>query len=311
MTRTVIVHVLIFTLLQYAVVEAQAPQNKTRQIAFTRSILLFTKDIESLDWRRVAKEAGLSTIAIHPGGGHLKPTMLPETIAWVKSDVGQKFLRDCEANGIDVEYEVHALRELLPRSLFQTHAEYFRIDKDGMRTPDVNLCVHSHDALDIVARNAIAFSRECKPTTSRYFFWLDDGGELCHCDKCKHYSPSEQSLLYENHLLARLRKFDPLATLSHLCYSPTLKAPRPEKVRPDEGVFLEFAPIARRYDQAYRDQWESTNGAQYLIANLEVFPRKTAQVLEYWMDISKASNWKRPFIKLPWHQQVFDGDLAY
>jgi hypothetical protein len=310
MTRTGIV--LFVALMHFAVVEAQNRKNEVLQAAFTRSILLFTKDIEALDWPRLAKEAGLSTIAIHPGGGHLKATMLPDTTAWVKSEAGQKFLRDCERNGIHVEYELHALRELLPRSLFETHPEYFRVDQNGNRTPDLNLCVHSQEALDVVARNAIAFSRECKPTTSRYFFWLDDGaGGPCHCEQCREYSASEQALLYENYLLAKLRRFDSRATLSHLCYNPTLDAPRPDKVRPAEGVFLEFAPIYRQYDKVYRHQWGSTNGAQHLIANLEVFPRDTAQVLEYWMDISMASQWKRPFKELPWNQQVFEGDLEY
>lgn len=288
------------------------PAEEASQVEYTRSILLFTKDIEALDWPRIAKNAGLTTIAIHPGGGHLKATMIQDTIEWIESDVGRKFLADCKRNGIHVEYEVHALRELLPRSLFDKHPTYFRVNKNGNRTTDLNFCVHSQEALEIISRNAIDFSRVCKPTSSRYFFWLDDKSNgHCHCKKCRDFSPSEQALIYENHLLKKLREFDSKATLSHLCYNTTLKAPRLEKVRPLDGVFLEFAPISRRYDKGYRHQWGTKNGPNFLIENLDVFPRHTAQVLEYWMDISKASDWKRPFKKLPWNQKVFDDDLKY
>ena len=40
---------------------------------------------------------------------------------------------------------------------------------------------------------------------------------------------------------------DSKASLAHLAYANTLTPP--EKVNPVEGVFLEFAPINRRYDE--------------------------------------------------------------
>ena len=46
-----------------------------------------------------------------------------------------------------------------------------------------------------------------------------------------------------------------------------------------------------------------------LDANLEVFPRETAQVLEYWLDVSRLSGWKRPAVKLPWDKDVLIADL--
>ena len=44
---------------------------------------------------------------------------------------------------------------------------------------------------------------------------------------------------------ARPRQFDPQATLSHISYHHTLAAP--VQVKPEAGIFLEFAPIARDY----------------------------------------------------------------
>jgi len=39
-----------------------------------------------------------------------------------------------------VEYECHVLKEMLPRFLFDTHPEYFRLDAKGTRTNDLNIC---------------------------------------------------------------------------------------------------------------------------------------------------------------------------
>ena len=49
---------------------------------------------------------------------------------------------------------------------------------------------------------------------------------------------------------------------------------------------------------------------EYLKQNLEVFPADTAQVLEYWLDCSLFSDWKRPPAKIPWSTDVFLSDLA-
>ena len=46
-----------------------------------------------------------------------------------------------------------------------------------------------------------------------------------------------------------------------------------------------------------------------LDANLKVFPAETAVVLEYWLDVSLASDWKKPAVELPWHPDVFIQDL--
>jgi hypothetical protein len=41
-----------------------------------------------------------------------------------------------------------------------------------------------------------------------------------------------------------------------------------------------------------------------------VFPAGTAQVLEYWLDVSRFSQWKRPAVRLPWRRDVLEADLA-
>jgi len=74
-------------------------------------------------------------------------------------------------------------------------------------------------------------------------------------------------------------------------------------------VFLEYAPIQRSYDIPYEQQSGGKDRLHLLRQNLEVFPVETAQVLEYWMDVSRFSHWNRPAVRLPWKREVFVGDL--
>jgi hypothetical protein len=150
-----------------------------------------------------------------------------------------------------------------------------------------------------------------KPTTGRYFYWIDDGRPMCFCGKCRGLSASDQALLLENEMVKALREFDPNASLAHLAYSLTLDPPR--EVRPDESVFLEFAPIGPRdrfiakTDPSWNKEREALDG------NLAVFPSATAQALEYWLDSSMWSHWagRDKAVRVPWDRDVFERDLAF
>jgi hypothetical protein len=200
--------------------------------------------------------------------------------------------------------------DLLPRELFAQQPECFRMNDQGQRTPDANLCVHSERALEIVVSNALSLARQLPPTTGRYFFWGDDGLAWCHCPRCSEFSDSDQALILENRIVKALRAMDPTAQLAHLAYVNTL-AP-PSKVKPAPGVFLEFAPIARRYDMPYAEQTapEAKDTLAALKDNLRVFPVETAQALEYWLDVSRFAQWKRPAVELPWKRDVFAADAS-
>ena len=201
------------------------------------------------------------------------------------------------------------MKELLPRSLFGKTPELFRMNDKGERTPDANCCVHSGQALEIICENAVAIARALPPTTGRYFYWGEDGQPWCQCQKCRGLSPSEQALVIENRMWHALRTLDPKAQVAHLAYSNTLSPPK--QVKPAEGIFLEYAPISRRYDLAYERQQgpKHRDGLPALDANLEVFPKGTAQAMEYWLDVSRFSRWRRPAVKLPWNRKVFLADL--
>jgi hypothetical protein len=280
----------------------------------TRGVVLMADDLSLGDWPERAARAGLTTIALHSTSN--PETSMATVAAFVQSDAGRSFLARCRELGVEVEYELHCMRELLPRDFFATEPGMFRMDEAGNRTPDANLCVHSREALDAVEKNAVAIARILRPTTGRYFLWGDDGKPWCRCPECREFSDSEQALLLENRLLGVLRRADPEATLAHLSYSLTL--PPPRKVRPAAGIFLEFAPISRRFDTPITDGGaRARSGAPShaellgaLDANLHVFGPESAQVLEYWLDVSLFAHHTRDqIVALPWNREVVAEDL--
>ena len=177
--------------------------------------------------------------------------------------------------------------------------------------------MHSQPALDVARERAAAYAEILRPTTGRYYFWIDDAQPMCRCLQCRRLSDSDQSLILENALLDALLQVDPRATLAHLAYLNTLDAP--SEVRPQPGIFLRSTPILRRHDtpfgqrSASKDRPDAPTHGQHLDAldaNLEVFGQEGAQVLEYWLDVSRFSRWKREnVIKLPWNSQVLIDDL--
>src|SRR5579862_3588049 len=78
----------------------------------TRGVVIYPEDLSLGDWPERAKRAGLSTIALHDGSAPSR------VMAFVKSEPGQRFLEDCRRLKLEVEYELHAMHELLPRALF-------------------------------------------------------------------------------------------------------------------------------------------------------------------------------------------------
>jgi len=274
----------------------------------TRGIVLVVRDLSTLDWPGRAKRAGLTTIATH---------IFPhEVAAFVQTAEGRAFLDGCRKLGIQVEHELHAMSDLLPRSLFDKDPAMFPMNEQGDRVRAFNLCIHSESAVRLACENAVKYARLLRPTTGRYFYWIDDGQPMCRCAKCRGLSDSDQALVLENRMLAALREADPRATLAHLAYARTL--PPPRAVKPGPGVFLEFAPISRRYDRPLSDRQARPPGGpshgellDLLDANLEVFGREGAQALEYWLDLSRFSGWKRENVrKLPWNADVFAGDVG-
>ncbi len=269
-----------------------------------RGVVLVPEDFSWPQWPDAAKKANLTTIGIHHQNSPA------QVIEFVQSEKGRKVLEECRRLSLDVEYELHAMKELLPRDRFARNPEWFRMDEKGNRNPDSNLCVSSKEALDIAAENAVKIAAILRPTTHRYFYWGDDGLPWCRCPQCRGLGDSDQALILENRILKALRSVDPGAQLAHLAYANSLVPPR--QVKPDPGIFLEYAPINRRYDIPFEtaDDKIQKENLDSLDANLEFFGVENAQALEYWLDVSLFSRWKRPAVKLPFHPELLQSDLA-
>lgn len=270
----------------------------------TRGVVLIPFDLTLDDWPERAAESGLTTIGLHAA------RRLDVLIRFIRSDAGQKFLEACRRLGLQVEYELHAMVDLLSREYAYLDMNMFRMDSTGQRNLDSNCCPSHPRALEIIGQTVLEVSRLLQPTTHRYFYWPDDGRDWCACEKCRGLSASEQALIVENHILQTLRRHhDPEAQVCHLAYGPTLTPPR--QVTPEPGIFLEFAPITRSHSRPLAEQNDpgQVDRLEVLDANLAVFPRETAQVLEYWLDNSRFSGWTRPPQKLPWNNAVFRADL--
>jgi hypothetical protein len=285
------------------VLQAGTPDASKEPFFRTRGVVLRPRDTLIADWPERAKRADLTTIASHPFPGTV--------IALLRTEQGQRFFEKCRELGLEVEHELHAMRDLLPRKLFKEDPDMFRMNEQGQRTPDVNCCPSSEQALTVIAESAVEIAKTLRPTTGRYFYWGDDARPWCRCPKCRGLSESDQALLVENAILAALRRTDPRAQVAHLAYANTL--PPPKQIKPAEGVFLEYAPINRRYDIPYAQQRNpgDRDSLSALDANLEVFPKDTAQVLEYWLDVGRFTGLaraKQP-VKLPWKKDVFLADV--
>jgi hypothetical protein len=256
-----------------------------------RGVVVYPDDITSLsldEWEKRIHLSGINVIGLHAATSNDPIDTLE---AFIRSDKGVAFLDLCKQHDVDVEYELHALETLLPRSLYEGHPEWFRMDEKGERVADYNLCFTSDAVIEAIRPQLEHLLEWMKPTTHRYFLWPDDKEyKYCYCEDCRELSPSEQTLLFENRLLALLREYDPEATLAHLAYHQTLPAPR--RVRAAEGIFLEYAPILRDYAEPLPE-----GELRALQDNLLAFPAYTQHILEYWLDESMNSRWKKAELK--------------
>jgi hypothetical protein len=267
-----------------------------------RGVVMVPETLTLEDWPDRARRAGLNTIALH------HPDSPRKLLEFVRADRGRAFLARCKDNRLHVEFDFHAMSDLVPRGLFAGDSSLFRMDERGTRTPDRNFCVHSATAMRTAVENALVFAQALRPTTGRYYYWSDGCAPWCRCRRCRELSDSDQSLLVENAIAKALRSEEPFAQVAHLACHVTM--PPPKGIKPEAGVFLQFAPARRRYDIPYARQRgeDEVDSLWYLERNLEVVPAATAQALEYWLDVSLFSRGKR--LPLPWDRDRFRSDVG-
>ncbi len=282
---------------------ASAKQAAGREFS-RRGIVLCARDLEQPDWPMLFKQADLNVLGIHL-------MTVAQFAEYAASPHGAGVLRQFEQAGVAIEFEHHVMSELLPRELFSQAPEMFRMDEKGQRIKQWNFCCSCDQAITTIRRNAEQMARRLPMRTGHYFFWPDDGAVWCKCPKCRDLTESDQNLIMANTVLEGVRRFDPKATACCLAYAQTLPVPR--NVRPLEGVFLEFAPIHRSFEHPINSPKcaDNVKHLRVLEGLLAFFGTKGSQVLEYWLDASRFSGWKRPSKRIPDLTPCLDADMDF
>ena len=246
-----------------------------------RGISISASDLDYAGWPGLHQQAGLNLLGIH--SSELTP--------------GQREVADrCVQLGIAIEYLLHFTHSFMNEALYEAHPDWFAMDILGQRDPRGNPCISQPEVMALAKQKAAACARELAPTTHRYHLWAGDNKAWCNCAPCSRYSPSDQNTLLMNAMLEGVRSVDPHAQLAYLAYLETL--PPPRLVRPADGLFLEFAPYRRSFLQPLdaRDCHINRHHVEALDELLEVFDADQAVVLEYWIDVSYWSNYRRPAV---------------
>lgn len=276
-----------------------------------RGILVHPEELDEI-WLEDIHRAGINVLGLHPVGGKEADQTLRKAIERHGTMAFQALLSKARAMGIEVEYEAHALRYLLPEERFSEHPEWFRMDENGARTTDFNMCASNEEALDELTKQAAALTRALDTGSRRHFWWADDvKGHICCCPECRKLSASDQLMRITNAIHRGVRKVQPDGMTAFLAYCDTVKPP--ETVMPEEGVFLEYAPIQRDSHRPINDpdcekNAAETEGLEQLIA---FFGRKHSQVLEYWVDNSRFSGWKKPPKYMELDERVMRADVRF
>lgn len=257
-------------------------------------------NLNDIDWVLLVKKAGLNLIGIHSGGAggeNKKLATVVENMVALRD--GGNLVQKASESGVNIEYELHAISTaLLFRYYFKQHPEWFLYDfAYGKRRPNFNCCPSSKAGLKFIGKNARALVKRLPATTGRYFLWSDDGSYWCHCTKCSLLTNSDQEMMMMNKLLQSIRKDQPTARLAYLAYSRQMEPP--QAVKPDQGIFLEYAPSTRCYLHTINNPKCSVNRKVWgeLLALLKTFQVEEAHVLEYWLDLERGFSIKPQVIR--------------
>lgn len=277
----------------------------------TRGVVLLYEDLCD-HWLRWCREGNLTSLGVHkialPGQGSVDALLEA-----LEKPNGRRIIDKLEEAGVDVEYELHALEWLLPRDLFAKNPAMFRVNADGVRTSDCNLCPSSPEALERVSEGAYKLAKILRQKSHRYFFWLDDAAKAgCSCEKCRaaKLNGADQGILTANAIAAGVKAYDSQATAAYLAYADAKCLPN---IAPAENVFLEFAPMDRDHARPLTDPADQRGPAYCRLLEdlLTVFSAETTHVLEYWLDNALYSGYKMPPVKVPFYADICDADTEF
>lgn len=277
----------------------------------SRGIIVHPDELTYLLPKRL-EIAGLNVLGIHPAGGRDAATTLDKAILLHKQQRQSEVINQIKSLGISVVYQAHVMSWLLPRTEFDKHPEWFRQDEHGRRVQDFNLCVSNQEALEYVEKRTAELAELLYTGSDHWYFWPDDiAGAICRCDKCRSLSASDQQMIMVNAMLRGLKKLNPSAKLCYLAYHDSITPPT--VIKPDAGVFLEYAPFNRDHDKPLTDASSEKNASEIraLPGLFGLFGSKDATALDYWMDNSLRSGWKKPPKPFTLYESVLHEDVRF
>lgn len=271
--------------------------------------LLIHPDELTKRWIDRMADAGVTVLGLHPEGGKKAVASLEDLLTRLKTPEYRHLIDYAKNRGLEIEYEFHAAGYLLPRELFAAHPEYFRMDDDGKRTTDWNFCVTNRDALEIVTDRAMEVIKALYGSRPYYYLWMDDRrGSQCRCDQCGSLSGSDQQLTVINSIARRLKQWNSEAKIAYLAYFDHVQPPT---VKPEDNVFLEYAPF-EKYVAVGADAQERIEREWAAQTRLtEIFGKQDLKVLEYWFDNSMFSKWTKPPKAFTLNQSAMEQDIAH
>ena len=270
-------------------------------------ILIHPEELTHKQIHRMAS-LGVNILGIHPVGGNDAADSLKQLLCRLEEPSFRALLDDAAEHGLEIEYEMHAASYLLPREMFAEHPAYFRMNEAGERVSDFDFCPSNEEGLALIAARAAELAHKLYRSRHTYYFWMDDGrNHACHCPKCRRFSASEQQLIALNRILQELKKTIPDAKMAHIAYVDRIEVP--QQVKPEEGIFLEFAPYEKYMKDPDRQRQEEEQRALPLL--LSHFGTQDAKVLEYWLDNSLFSKWTKPPKPFSFDPEVMRRDLVY
>lgn len=273
-----------------------------------RGVVLAQYELDEI-WEKRIIDAEFNMLGVSPDFGVDSPKEMGELSR--KGELGARLER-LKAHGVEIEWVLHALSMMLPRKLFETHPEYFRMNEEGVRTADYNLCVSNPEGLERLSQGAEEMAKHLFVENGRYHLWLDDVAKsACYCDKCRQLSRADQALVTYNAILRGLKRQDPNAKLCYLAYHDANALPT--QVKPEPGIFLEYAPFNREFDSPIYDPKSEKNEREhrYLKDLLALFGTEGSQVLDYWLDNSLFSEWKKPPKEFKLYKETMLADIKY
>ncbi len=260
-------------------------------------------------WQSQLIGSSIDVLGIHPVGGDGSHLRVKELMQNGFDAQKTQIIKELSSHGIKLEYEMHAMSMLLPREHFDAHPEWFRMDENGVRTPDYNCCASNADALDVISDTAAELAVRLPSGTHRYNLWLDDVRDKpCHCKECKKLTPSDQAMKIYNAVVKGLRRTDPLATQSYLAYCNATELPK--VITPEDGIVLEYAPFDRDFTKPLTDE-NNAKSRQAAAELIKYYGTCGSKALDYWLDNSLYSGWTKPPKPFKLRNDVLDADLEF